>query len=100
MTAEIKKQASIFATASGVLLAYLWKVQNGDHLAQALCNLGDFVLHSLEFSLDWNRSRSEYSTESPRQYELYVEKVVQDPWFTSLWTLQEMIKSVRSFDLR
>lgn len=87
---EISKQGSIFAQARGTI-TYLWTIESGDHLSQAICDLGDFVLHSIELSLSQDRSRSSYTSQGSQEYRTHAEMLQRDWWFSSLWTLQEMI---------
>ena len=86
--AEIAKIGSIFAKAKGVL-TYLWGLQSGDELAHALCDLGDMILWMLRFSAPRDRECSKYAKkQSPPEFGSLLRS---DPWFESLWTLQEMI---------
>lgn len=108
---EIAKQGAIFAQAKGV---YIWltSVPNGHQLARALCHLGDSVLRPLRITDDsdlrnkkcratyhrrdeedrakeslaaWRRvARLDFLDPSTRALQ-------NDPWFTSLWTMQEMV---------
>ncbi len=87
---EIAKQGAIFARARGVL-AYFWTIENADHLAQALCDLGDFVLQSIEICSVEDRRRSEYTPQGVQNYNSHAVDLQNEPWFSSLWTLQEMI---------
>ena len=75
----------------GGTITYLWTIETGDHLAQAICDLGNFVLHSIEISLENNRSKSLYASEGLQDYRRHAENLQSDWWFSSLWTLQEMI---------
>lgn len=87
---EIAKQGAIFAQAR-TTLTYLWTIENGDSLAQAICNLGDFVLHSIEISLGRDRTKSAYVSGGLKDFQHHAKVLQRDWWFTSLWTLQEMI---------
>jgi hypothetical protein len=87
---EIAKQGAIFAEARGTL-TYLRTIDSSDHLAQAICDLGNSVLQSIEISLNKDRSRSTYLARGIQDYRRHAESPQRDWWFTSLWTLQEMI---------
>ena len=87
---EIAKQGAIFAQAKATI-TYLWTIENGDSLAQAICNLVDFVLRSIEISLERDRTKSAYVSGGLKDYQHHAKVLQRDWWFTSLWTLQEMI---------
>lgn len=98
---EVSKQASIFGKAKGVL-AYLWSLDFDDDLSQAIANLGDFILWSLccppheqlRFSELCHESAPSLDgdTKLPDVFRDKVDaKLRLDPWFSSLWALQEMV---------
>jgi len=86
---EISKQGTIFASAKGVIV-YLWNIANGDELGYALCDLGDFILFGMMLSKYGEGSTFDSQTEERDSKEM-ARKLRSDPWFSSLWTLQEMI---------
>jgi hypothetical protein len=99
---EISKQGSIFAQAKGVLI-YLWTIPSGHKLALGLCHLGDSVLWSMKISPKgdlWRLKNNasyrgrRYATGGPKEERSvtpFAWAIQADPWFTSLWTMQEMI---------
>jgi len=97
---EISKQAAIFARAKGVV-SYLWTLESADDLIDAVQDLGDIVLWSVRLSGPQDREQSTFMGSSrPRpRAERPGAKFQLDHWFTSLWTLQEMILSPGSLFL-
>jgi hypothetical protein len=91
---EISKQGSIFAQAKGVL-AYLWNVESGKELVPALDDIGNLVLWSARLSNIEDREKSrgiQYDPNYiPENHRTTADTLLSDPWFSSLWTLQEMI---------
>jgi Heterokaryon incompatibility protein (HET) len=95
---EIAKQGSIFAKAKGVLV-YAWSIPNGHQLALALCDLGDSVLWSLRLPQRgvFLGNSATYSGRYPNgdsgELSVYYAAMAMqaDPWFSSLWTMQEMV---------
>ena len=87
---EISKQGAIFKEARGVLV-YLWSIDDGRQLAAALRELGDTLSFYWKLSIgddrqaaaDWEDRHSHIG--SPGK------ALRTDPWFTSLWALQEKI---------
>ncbi|CAH0021699.1 unnamed protein product [Clonostachys rhizophaga] len=97
---EIAKQGSIFGKAKAVFV-YAWTIPDGHQLALALCNLGESLLWALRVpprgifggqtatyagrpirrASIWNTLRDSEAAQTLRD----------DHWFSSLWTLQEMI---------
>ena len=90
--AEISKQAAIFGNAKAVL-SYLWSLETEDELCQPITSLGDLVLWAVQFS-DWARqTRSELRGHTKHSRSIaarFEAKLRLDPWFSSLWALQEM----------
>ena len=79
----------IFAKAKGVFI-YMWSLQSGDELAQALCNLGDVLLLLLTVEAPETRPSSSYALQKTST-DTFADLLRSYPWFESLWTLQEMI---------
>ncbi|KAB8276177.1 hypothetical protein BDV30DRAFT_236011 [Aspergillus minisclerotigenes] len=89
---EISKQASIFGCAKAVLV-YLWSLERDD-LAQAIAHLGDVLLWSLYFAEPQDRALSNLEPRSnlPDHIKPLIDaKLRLDPWFSSLWALQEIV---------
>ena len=84
---EIAKQGAIFANAKAGL-TYLWSLESGDELTCALRDIGKLLLRALVFA---NPSISELQYPLSEQELAMSNKLRTDPWFSSLWTLQEAI---------
>ncbi|KAF3912445.1 hypothetical protein ABW20_dc0102944 [Dactylellina cionopaga] len=96
---EIGKQGSIFKQAKGIIV-WAWTIPSGHDLALAMYHLGTGVLWSLRVPINnimtggevasykaWKRDRTKQHRES-----LAAARVLwADPWFSSLWTMQEMV---------
>lgn len=82
---EIAKQGAIFANASATL-TYLWSLRSSDELMDALGDIGKLLLRSLRFS----DPTMPDDDENLRQRGM-AEQLRVDPYFSSLWTLQESI---------
>lgn len=91
MREEIAKQGFIFDAARAVITC-LWSLNTGLELAYALRDFGDRFLWSLRVSGPETRESSFLVGESTNDHdETFAEGLRSDPWFSSLWTLQEMI---------
>lgn len=86
---EISKQGQIFARAKGGLI-YLWTIPHGNELAHAICDIGDLVLWALRICSPEKRDTSTCRLKS-LDHSYFGANLRNDPWFSSLWTLQEMI---------
>jgi hypothetical protein len=92
---EIAKQAAIFGGAKACFV-YLWTLEGSDELAHVAASLGDKVMWALQFADLEKQVKSELTGISrlPEQIQKKLDaKLRLDPWFTSLWALQEMILS-------
>ena len=87
---EIAKQGAIFANATASL-TYLWTMSSGEELKCALGNLGLLLLRALRFS-----DPTVPSTELTTYLQTMAKGLREDPYFSSLWTLQESIISPSS----
>ncbi|KAH7464033.1 hypothetical protein FOMA001_g17948 [Fusarium oxysporum f. sp. matthiolae] len=83
--AEIDKQGSIFKEANGVLV-YLWSVDEGAQFKSAIRELGNMMCWYWQIAM----ARTKHDAHKPCIDES-AKILRQDPWFSSLWTLQEMI---------
>ena len=95
---EIAKQASIFGNAKCVLV-YLWTLDLPGDLAHIIANFGDLLLWSLTFSQMPNQQLSKFNNDRrflPQDQRLLDGTLILEPWFSSLWALQEMIVSPAS----
>lgn len=84
---EIGNQAAIFRNASS---AHVW-LSRLDEIEIRTCN--DFLAHSLTMLTTLSEDEGSESVlhESwAEQYVHHLQTLLGDPWFTSLWTLQEM----------
>ena len=84
---EIAKQGAIFANAKAGF-TYLWSIPSGNELVGALQYIGNLLLRSLKFS---DPAVSELDDEAAANQLVMAERLRSDPWFSSLWTLQETI---------
>ncbi|KIW17988.1 hypothetical protein PV08_02274 [Exophiala spinifera] len=90
---EIAKQASIFGNAKACL-GSLWTLDSDDELAHVMTSFGDDLLWSLVLSSSDNRRDSQLQglERLPPHIQVRLDgKLRLDPWFTSLWALQEMV---------
>lgn len=90
---EIAKQASIFEGAKACL-GYLWSLDYEDDLAHVMASFGDQLLWSLLLSSSDFRTESQLNgiDKLPPHIQKKLDgKLRLDPWFTSLWALQEMV---------
>ena len=87
---EIAKQGAIFKEARGVLV-YLWSIDDGKQLAAALRELGDVLRFywTLPIGVD-HQAAADWKDRQPH-IGAFGKALQTDPWFTSLWTLQETI---------
>lgn len=83
--AEIEKQAGIFMNAK-VALAWLWTIPN----ALPLTNIAAVLTHECYLLNNTFRSESGLATHSTAPAKEWL-TLKDDPWFTSLWTLQEAV---------
>lgn len=93
MVEEISKQAAIFGGAKGCLV-YLWSLDSADELSHVMASVGDLLLRSLQFSDRDEGKRSDLvgHTKLPAHIQRRLDgKLRLDPWFSSLWALQEMV---------
>ena len=91
---EVGRQAGIFRKAAGVVV---WLSQSGKD-ENSFCLLRDFFKVLAGFENDRQKSLKVISDCS--QLELFVtrlRKLLVDPWFSSLWTLQEAYLSTTAF---
>lgn len=104
---EIAKQGSIFGNAKAVIV-YLWDIPDASMISHCLEDIGSLILDS-EFSRDipaeflpslYGRSRCGLAASPGRLHRLprrgredIMSRVRASHWFSSLWTLQEMILS-------
>lgn len=83
---EIKRQVGIFHGASK---AYVWLhsfgVRELERVVNPIIDLGDRIIFSPKLSGDWTR----YLSSQIRPVLQAMRELLEDPWFTSLWTLQE-----------
>jgi hypothetical protein len=89
---EISKQAAIFGAAKAGLV-YLWSIDSAHELGRVMSSLGDLLLWSLQFS-DWDAQKRSDLLDA-QKFPWHIQrrldgKLRLDPWFSSLWTLQEM----------
>jgi hypothetical protein len=90
---EIAKQASIFGNAKACL-GYLWSLDSEDELAHIMASFGDQLLWSLILTSSDFRMQSQLNglEKLPAHIQKKLDgKLRLDPWFTSLWALQEMV---------
>lgn len=87
---EIAKQGAIFKAAKGVLV-YLWSIDDGTQLAAAIRELGDVLRFycTLPTGVD-HQAAADWEDRQPH-IGSFGKALRADPWFTSLWTLQETI---------
>ena len=87
---EIAKQGAIFKEARGVLV-YLWSIDDGKQLAAALRELGDVLRFYWTLPIgDDRQAATDWEDQQPH-IGAFGKALRTDPWFTSLWTLQETI---------
>ena len=91
---EISKQGAIFKEAKGVLV-YLWSIDDGRQLAAALRELGDIMSFYWKLPTggppgDDRQAVADWEDRHPHIGTLG-KALRTDPWFTSLWALQETI---------
>ena len=83
---EVGRQASIFKKASR---AFVWLSQSHSlELADAFRTIGDLACVSLGDTI--NGKHQTGACPALRQIYSSATKILEDPWFTSLWTLQEL----------
>ena len=87
---EIAKQGAIFKEARGVLV-YLWSIDDGRHLVVALRELGDTLSFYWKLSTGDNRQAAADWEDRHPHIGTLGKALRNDPWFTSLWALQEKI---------
>ena len=88
---EVAKQGAIFGSAKGVI-TYLWTLETAESLSHALADLGDILLWWLRIARPGARERAKITDEERNLYgDHYGQSLRSDYWFSSLWTLQEMI---------
>lgn len=89
---EIAKQGAIFGAAESVLV-YLWTLKTTDSLAYALGHLGEQLLWWLRLAEPSHKEKARYKapTIEPDEIAKHSDALRSDHWFSSLWTLQEMI---------
>ncbi|KAL6876220.1 hypothetical protein HDV57DRAFT_501956 [Trichoderma longibrachiatum] len=87
---EIAKQGAIFKEANGVLV-YLWSLDSGEQLAAAADELGKLMqwYWQIVVSQDFQAATKRNGREQP--VDQHAQRLRADPWFSSLWTLQEMV---------
>lgn len=88
---EIGKQATTFGNAKACL-SYLWSIDSDDELAHIMASFGDqwsLILTSSDSGV--RRQLDGLEKLPPHIQERLDIKLRQDPWFTSLWVLQEMV---------
>lgn len=88
--AEIEKQAKIFADAAGVL-CYLWQEEQSDGLSRSVDGLGELLRWALVFKDDEQHSAMFDSVPDLSSYHQLFDRLRSNDWFTSLWTLQEIV---------
>lgn len=88
--AEIEKQAKIFADAKGVV-CYLWQEEESESLCKAIQGLGELLDWALVFGEPPEESSQFEATPDPHCFHHLFNKLRSNDWFTSLWTLQEIV---------
>ncbi|KAH6684513.1 heterokaryon incompatibility protein-domain-containing protein [Halenospora varia] len=87
---EIDKQGAIFENAKGVL-AWLWTIDDAKEFSEAMQELGSALRW---YFTQYPTSDSRSKMKSPSELVLVDEfgkKLREDPWFSSLWCLQEKV---------
>jgi hypothetical protein len=87
---EIAKQDAIFKNAKGVLV-YLWSLDNGTVLKSAINDLRRMMRWYWQINVAQDYAVASRSNDQD-PYDAGSGNVLRiDPWFSSLWTLQEMV---------
>lgn len=87
---EIAKQGAIFKDANGVVV-YLWSIDEGKEFAAGINELSNLVRWY------WQTTFSKHADAKNKQrgpktcFDKFAPRLRNDPWFSSLWTLQEMV---------
>ncbi|KAH6684511.1 hypothetical protein B0J14DRAFT_14422 [Halenospora varia] len=87
---EIAKQPAIFKDAKGVLV-YLWSIDDGTQLRAAMQDLSDMLRWYWNIIVSHNGSAPNQANDRRPCLDTFGETLRRDPWFSSLWTVQEMI---------
>ncbi|TFA98802.1 hypothetical protein CCMA1212_009360 [Trichoderma ghanense] len=87
---EIAKQGAIFKEAKGVLV-YLWSLDSGSQLAAAADELGKVMRWYWQIVVSQDFQAASKRNGREQLMDQYAQRLRSDPWFSSLWTLQEMV---------